>query len=60
MDTVIIICKDCESEFKVHPWELKRGIRFCSRDCYNAYRLRKNIVVDIDGQINRGMEGQNG
>lgn len=58
MATVIIICRDCESEFKVHPWELKRGIRFCSRDCYNAYRLRKNLMVDGNDEIGGRVGGQ--
>lgn len=55
MAAVIIICKDCESEFKVHPWELKRGIQFCSRECYNAHKLKRRLMHD---EICAGMGGE--
>lgn len=57
-DFQIIACKneECGSEFKVQGWEQKAGRRFCSRECFNAFQLRQNVMAR--DEIGTGMGGE--
>lgn len=52
---VIQICKGCTNEFKTGAYEVKRGVQYCCRDCYNETKLRKRLIHD---EICRAMEGK--
>lgn len=37
------VCAQCGKLFYAYPWEIKRGRKYCSRECMgNAYKGRKN------------------
>jgi hypothetical protein len=48
---VIQICKGCGNEFKTGAWEVKRGVKYCCRDCYNETKLRRRLDVEIAARV---------
>lgn len=48
----VVECERCGSEFKVSNWRIKRGVRFCSREC------RKKRVTKVCKTCKREFEVQ--
>ena len=55
-----LICQYCGEKFKAANWEVKRGRKFCSKECSNKGRYSRNIVeCEICGKLFSVRRGAN-
>lgn len=39
----VVYCQNCKEEFKVFPYRIRSGVKFCSMDCRNKSYIGKNV-----------------